>query len=189
MHSRRICNKNRSLMLHRLCTKIFKVITCPCLHARIEKWLTNIFDIKVKNDGINLEHIRIFLPATYSTFRLINSQYTMLQKYIDLIFIILPEMNGQDFRHGHVRKPRTRTRTYFGHACPLISECYHELFSITRLTRFQATDEYSESIEEDQAILNEAFDSFQNNYQQPSSSENSTFLESLSKLSDYEKDT
>ena len=90
MHFRRICNKNQSLMQHRLCTKIFKVITCPFLHARIEKWLTNIFDIKVKNDGINLEHIRIFLPATYSTFRLKNSQNTMLQKYTDLIFIMLP---------------------------------------------------------------------------------------------------
>ena len=47
--------------------------------------------------------------------------------------------------------------------------------------RFQATDEYNESIEEDQAILNEAFDSFQSNYQQPS--ENSTFLANLSRLS------
>ena len=26
---------------------------------------------------------------------------------------------GHDFGHGHVRKPRTRTN--FGHACPLIS--------------------------------------------------------------------
>ena len=59
----------------------------------------------------------------------------------------------------------------------------------TNFTEFQATDEYSESIEEDQAILNEAFDSFQNNYQQPSSSENSTFLDGLSKLSDSENPT
>ena len=126
MHSRQICNKNRSLMLHRLCTKIFKVITCPFLHARIEKWLTNIFDIKVKNDGINLEHIRIFLPATYSTFRLINSQYTMLQKYIDLIFMMLSEMNGttsdtgMSENLGHTSDTRVRSslnsRTVFNHS-------------------------------------------------------------------------
>ena len=28
---------------------------------------------------------------------------------------------AHDFGHGHVRKSRTRTRTNFGHACPLIS--------------------------------------------------------------------